>query len=139
MNIAQIEENVKELLVALTEDRAGKDAFIYELLLAYGHRKQSITRLRTGERNLASEENNPYHNEIIWKRHLYFKQVEGNALHAEIDQMRNKKFVSTNKIRFVVVTNFDQLLAVDTKTSDSLDINLDDPVSYTHLTLPTKA
>jgi len=94
--------------------------------LAYGHRKQSVTRLRSGERNLSSKGSEPRHDEIIWKRNLYFKQIEGNALHAEIDQMRKEKLVASNKIRFVIVTNFDQLLAVDTKTSDSLDINLDE-------------
>ena len=126
MNIAQIEENVKALLTSLVEGGIEQDAFIYELLLAYGHRKQSVTRLRSGERNLSSKGNTPHHDEIIWKRHLYFKQVDGNALHAEIDQMRKEKLVTTNKIRFVIITNFDQLLAVDTKTSDSLDINLDE-------------
>jgi restriction-modification enzyme MmeI-like protein len=126
LNIAQIEENVKTLLLDLASGECKQDAFIYELLLAYGHRKQSITRLRSGERNMASKSNEPYHDEIIWKRHLYYKQVEGSSLHAEIDQMCKEKLVTTNKTRFVIVTNFDQLLAVDTKTSDSLDINLDD-------------
>lgn len=126
MNIAQIEENVKGLQADLLGGLVEQDAFIYELLLAYGHRRQSVSRLRSGERNLSSKGNKPRHDEIIWKRHLYFKQVEGNALHAEIDQMRKEKLVTTNKIRFVIVTNFDQLLAVDTKTSDSLDINLDE-------------
>ncbi|MCP3700923.1 MAG: DNRLRE domain-containing protein, partial [Aliivibrio sp.] len=63
-----------------------QDTFIYELLLAYGHRKQSVTRLRLGERNLASKGNAPRHDQIIWKRHLYFKQIEGNALHTPLCQ-----------------------------------------------------
>lgn len=126
MNIAQIEENVKALMVGVVAGQVDQAAFIYELLLAYGHRKQSVTRLRSGERNMASKSNEPCHDEIIWKRHLYYRKVEGNALHAEIDQMRREKLVATNKIRFVIVTNFDQLLAVDTKTSDILDINLDE-------------
>lgn len=126
MNIAQIEENVRALRAGMLGGGIGQEAFIYELLLAYGHRKQSVTRLRSGERNLASRNNQPYHKEVIWKRHLYFKHVEGDALHSEIDQMRKEKLVTTNKIRFVIVTNFDQLLAVDTKTSDSLDISLDE-------------
>jgi hypothetical protein len=126
MNIAQIEENVKALLKDLASDKCEQNDFIYDLLLAYGHRKQSVSRLRTGERNMASKNNTPRHDEIIWKRHLYYRYVEGNALHAEIDQMRKDKLVQTNNIRFIIVTNFDQLLAVDIKTSDSLDINLDE-------------
>ena len=66
MNIALIEENVKALLTDLTEGRVEQGAFIYELLLAYGHRKQSVSRLRSGERNLAlkktaSKNNEPQH------------------------------------------------------------------------------
>jgi len=126
MNIAQIEESIKALIRGLLDDQIDQDAFIYHLLLAYGHRKQSVTRLRSGERNMASKSNEPLHDKVIWKRHLYFKQIKGSSLYDEIDQMRKEKLVATNKIRFVIVTNFDQLLAVDTKTSDSLDINLDE-------------
>jgi len=141
MNIALIEENVKALLTDLTEGRVEQGAFIYELLLAYGHRKQSVSRLRSGERNLAlkktaSKNNEPQHNEILWKRHLYFKQVEGGTLHAEIDQMRKEKLVTTNKIRFVIVTNFDQLLAVDTKTADTLDIQFEELAKQFDFFLP---
>ncbi|WP_419833341.1 DNA methyltransferase [Endozoicomonas atrinae] len=123
MNIAQIEENIKSLLADLLSGVCKSEDFIYELLLAYGHRKQSVSRLRSGERNIATKGNLARHDEIIWKRNLYFRHVEGSELHKEIDQMRNEKLVVTNKIRFVVVTNFDQLLAVDTKTSDTLDID----------------
>ena len=73
MNIAQIEENVISLLADLVSGKCERDTFIYELLLAYGHRKQSVSRLRSGERNMASKSNGPHHEEIIWKRHLYFR------------------------------------------------------------------
>lgn len=126
MNIAQIEENVKALIAGLASGACTQEDFIYELLLAYGHRKQSVSRLRSGERNLASKGSELNHNEIIWKRHLYFKQVEGGELLAEIDQMRKEKLVATNKIRFVIVTDFDQLFAHDLKTNDRLDISLDE-------------
>lgn len=124
MNIAQIEENVKALIAGLASGACTQEDFIYELLLAYGHRKQSVSRLRSGERNLAAKGSEFNHSEIIWKRHLYFKQVEGGELLAEIDQMRKEKLVATNKIRFVIVTDFDQLFAHDLKTNDRLDISL---------------
>ena len=126
MNIAQIEGNIQELSQRLASGGIESHDFIYELLLSYGHRKQSVTRLRSGERNMASRSNNPNHDEVIWKRHLYYKHIEGIALYEEIDRIRKEKLVATNKIRFVIVTNFDQLLAVDTKTSDTLDISLAD-------------
>ena len=126
MNIAQIEENVSALLSGITSGEFEQSSFIYELLLAYGHRKQSITRLRSGERNLSAKGSTPRHDEITWKRNLYFKHIDGDELIAEIDQMRKEKRVATYKIRFVIVTNFNQLLAVDTKTSDTLDIQFDE-------------
>ena len=44
-NIAQSEENVKILSTHLAESRMEQNTFIHELLLIYGHRKESVTRL----------------------------------------------------------------------------------------------
>lgn len=119
MNIAQVENNVKSLIDRLAAGNVPAEDFIYELLLAYGHRASTVSMLRNGHYNIAKDPD-----EIIFKRHLYFKQMQGSALHAEIDRMKNQKLVATNRTRFVVCTNFDHLLAVDTKTGDSLDIAL---------------
>lgn len=119
MNIAQVEISVKSLIDALVSGSLPAEDFIYELLLAYGHRASTVSMLRNGHYNIAKDPD-----EIIFKRHLYFKQTQGNELHAEIDRMKSQKLVATNRTRFVVCTNFDHLLAVDTKTGDSLDITL---------------
>ena len=47
-----------------------------------------------------------------------------------------RKLVTTNKIRFVIVTNFDQLLAVDTKTADTLDIQFEELAKQFDFFLP---
>lgn len=124
MNIAQIEENVKNLLNQLVAGECEQDSFIYKLLLAYGHRKQSVTRLRSGERNLAKNGDLFNHSEVIWKRQLYFKHVDSDSLHEEFALLRQQKRIHTEKLRFIIVTDFKQLLAVDSKTNDSLDIEL---------------
>ena len=131
MVITQIEDNIKQLVSDFASGKCPSDAFIYELLLAYGHRKQSVTRLRSGERNLATEQG-----EIIWKRHLYFKQTNSSELHAEIDRMQKEKVVGRHKLRFVIVTNFKQLLAVDTKTGDTLDIEFSELPKHFDFFLP---
>ena len=131
MNISQIEKNIKQLLPAITSGDCQHDTFIYELLLAYGHRKQSVTRLRTGERNLADDPN-----EVIWKRHLYFKHTSNAELYADIDNMRSKNVVLRHKLRFLIVTNFNKLLAVDTKTGDTLDIEFFDLHKHFDFFLP---
>ncbi|NQZ52261.1 MAG: hypothetical protein HRT95_19440 [Moritella sp.] len=56
---------------------------------------------------MAAKNNAPRHDEIIWKHHLYFKYIEGDELHIAIDQMRKEKLIAVNKIRFVIVSNYD--------------------------------
>lgn len=122
MNIVQIEENVKQLIHKIAQDELNKQDFIYELLLAYGHRSQSIGRVRNGERNLAEDKENT----VFWKRQIYFKIAKQHDLHGLIDQMKNEKRTESNKIRFLIVTDFKNLLAVDTKTQDTLDVPFSD-------------
>lgn len=122
MNIVQIEENVKHLIHKIAQDELNKQDFIYELLLTYGHRSQSIGRVRNGERNLAEDKENT----VFWKRQIYFKIAKQHDLHGLIDQMKNEKRTESNKIRFLIVTDFKTLLAVDTKTQDTLDVPFGD-------------
>jgi hypothetical protein len=109
MNIAQIEENLQNLILNYTQE-----TFIYEFLLAYGLPKASITRLQKGNLNLSKVEG-----EISWKKKLFFKPVFNEDLHIVItackDQLKQEQ-------RFVIVTDFKTLLAIDTKTTDTLDI-----------------
>lgn len=130
MNSVQIEENVKSLVKQVSSQEISKDDFIYELLLAYGHRKSVVSRVKSGERNLAKSAG-----EVILKRHLYFKPCTSN-LFAEIDALKNSKTVATNKIRFIVVTDFSQFIAIDTKTQDTLDIELGQLAKYFDFFLP---
>ncbi len=122
MNIVQIEEAVKNLVTSTASGEFIQSDFIFELLLAYGHRKQSVTRLKTGERNLARDEADT----VLWKRNLYFKVDKNSELHGVIDDMQKEKVVNRHKIRFVIATDFETFLAIDTKTGDSLDIELKD-------------
>ncbi|MDD2946634.1 MAG: N-6 DNA methylase [Acinetobacter sp.] len=122
MNIIQIEENVKQIISKITQDELNKQDFIYELLLAYGHRSQSVGRVRSGERNLAEDKQNT----VFWKRQIYFKIAKQQDLHGLIDQMKNESRTESSKIRFLIVTDFKTLLAVDTKTQDTLDVPFGD-------------
>ena len=53
VNVTQIEENVKKLASDVLSSAVDKDQFIYELMAAYGHRKTTVSRIKSGERNLA--------------------------------------------------------------------------------------
>lgn len=110
MNIAQIESNLQNILANYTNE-----TFIYELLLAYGLPKASITRLQKGNLNLSTIEG-----EISWKKKLFFKPVFNQDLHLAISEIKS---TLKQEQRFVIVTDFKILLAIDTKTADSLDID----------------
>lgn len=110
MNIAQIEQNLQDLILDFN-----KETFIFELLLAYGSPKASITRLQKGNLNLSKIER-----EISWKKKVFFKQVFDQDLHQAISEIKS---ALKQEQRFVIVTDFKTLLAIDTKTNDSLDID----------------
>ncbi len=109
MNIAQIESNVQDVLTYFS-----RETFIYDLLTAYGLPKSSITRLRKGNLNLSKVDG-----EISWKKRLFFKEVTNNPL-AAFAQLNGEL---KHRQRFVIVTDYETLLAKDTKTGDSLDIS----------------
>lgn len=117
MNITQIEEVVKKLASEITANKVNHDEFIYQLMAAYGHRKTTIGRIKSGERNLAKVQG-----EVRAKRHIYFKQSQSNCVLSDIDNMKKEPSVARDKIRFVIATDFSQFVALDTRTHDTLDI-----------------
>ena len=112
MNIAQIENNLQNLI-----KKFSKDTFIFDLLLAYGLPKASITRLQNGNLNLSKVQG-----EVSWKKKVLFKPIENEDLHVAITKCKEE---TKQEQRFIIVTDFKTLLAVDTKTSDTLDIELE--------------
>lgn len=123
MNITQIETNLQKLM-----NRFNKETFIYDLLLAYGLPKASITRLQKGNLNLSKVEG-----EICWKKKLFFKEEPKRDLHITVSELA--KTIKHSE-RFVIVTDYKTLLAIDTKTDDRLDIELKELPKYYDFFLP---
>ena len=123
MNIAQIEINLQKLIATFN-----KESFIYDLLLAYGLPKASITRLKKGNLNLSKIEG-----EISWKKKLFFKEEQKEDLHLTISEIT--KELKRNE-RFVIVTDYLTFLAVDTKTEDKLDCVITDLPKHYDFFLP---
>lgn len=111
MKFAEVAENVKQLV----ENTLPKDEFIYALLLAYGTPKATIARLKAGQLNLSAGLN-----DVLLKKKVWFRPVDGD-LFAAIEEMKTAKAAKTNDPRFLIVTDFGQILAVDRKTGDTLD------------------
>ncbi|MFM9836983.1 MAG: type IIL restriction-modification enzyme MmeI [Cyclobacteriaceae bacterium] len=107
MNIAQIESNLQKILKPLK-----KESFIYDLLLAYGQPKASIKRLQEGGLNLSKTAG-----EIIWKKKLFFKSVKGEDLHGLIDNIKADDKAVKHDPRFIIVTDFETLLAIEVEPS----------------------
>jgi len=123
MNIAQIEENLQKLIKSIN-----KETFIFDLLLAYGSPKASISRLQKGNLNLSKIDG-----EISWKKKVFFRPVEQADLHNEITEIaKNLK----HDQRFVIVTDFKTLLVIDTRTQDKLDVDLNELPKHFDFFLP---
>lgn len=123
MNIAQIEENLQTLIKSFT-----KETFIFDLLLAYGSPKASISRLQNGNLNLSKIDG-----EISWKKKVFFKPVENADLHNEVTELAKQL---KHEQRFAIVTDYKTFLAIDTKTQDKLDIELNELPKHFDFFLP---
>lgn len=126
MNIQQLEENIRKLV----ED-SDRGNFIYDLLRAYELPKNAITRLKKGSYNQSKNEG-----EILWKKKLYFKTGSGDELHHIIDEMKTGNESAKHQPRFLISTDFQTWLAIDTKTEDSLDIAFKDLPNHFDFFLP---
>lgn len=116
MRIAQIEKNLSELVKSISPDE-----FVYDLLLAYGTPKTTVTLLKKGNRNLSKKDG-----QIILKRKLFFQETQEQDLHGLIDSLKNDDATHRHDPRFIVVTDYKTLLAIDTKTDDTLDIKINE-------------
>ncbi len=125
MTITQIENNITKLLKEFSAD-----TFVFDLLLAYGEPQATITRLQKGELNQLETKG-----ELLLRKKLLFKEASAH-LHGTIDTLRNDSATQKQKPRFIIVTDYKTLLAYDTKTTDTLDIDIQDLGKHYDFFLP---
>jgi type I restriction-modification system DNA methylase subunit len=113
MTIIEIENNLHALVANFY-----KNSFIFDLLLAYGTPKSTIKRLQGSDHDKLDSSG-----ELVLRKKLYFK-VTDDELHATIEFLKSAKDVLKHSPRFIIVTDYETLLAYDTKTEDSLDTEL---------------
>lgn len=126
MNIEQIENNLMILLKNFQ-----KEEFIFDLLLAYGIPRATITLLKRGQHNLSKQEGR-----IILKRKLFFQEVGDADLHGTIDSLEKDATTKRYNPRFMIVTDYKTLLAIDTKTNEHLDISIKNIAKHYDFFLP---
>ena len=125
MTIMAIENNLNMLVSKFTQE-----SFVFDLLLAYGTPKSTIKRLQGSDYDKLLSSG-----ELIVRKKLFFK-VKDESLHATIDKLKTSKEVLKYKPRFIIVTDYETLLAYDTKTEDTLDIELLNIPNYYDFFLP---
>lgn len=126
MNITQIQENVEKVIKELDKKR-----FVFDLLQAYGLPKTTISRLEKGGMNLSKDDG-----EIILKKKLYYKFVSDGDVGSVYDTVLADTRVGKFDPRFVVVTDGNQIRALDTKTKDVLDIAIKELINHFDFFLP---
>ena len=116
MSINQTE--LYDALQGLTQREDVRAEFIYGLLNAYGFAKSTITQLRNGGvRNVAK-----ITGDVALKGQLYFHPVQaGEDLHDVAEVLRGGDAIKAQKIRFVIATDFDELVAYDLKADERLE------------------
>lgn len=114
MAITEIEDRITDII-----DCNDKNQFIYDFLSVYDFPKATITKLRKGTNNLAKEPGAVY-----LKNRLYFKQVNSDLMQSFVD-IKEKVNQLGSKPRYIMVTDFKNVLAEDTKTGDTLDVEFE--------------
>lgn len=118
--LIELEDKIVELIENLDKDR-----FIFDFLSLYDFPKATITKLEKGVNNISKDEN-----EIYLKNKLFFRKVEDNIL-KNYTEIENDLAEIKTKPRYIIVTDFKKLLAKDTKTQESLDIDFRElPIYY---------
>lgn len=126
MKSTEIQTNVQGLI-----DNFSKEEFIYDLLIAYGISKTSVTRLKKGDYNMSKIEG-----EILYKKKIFFKKEVSEKLLSSIEDISKEERILKQKPRFAVLTDYKQIVAKDLKLGKNLDIPLKELPNYFDFFLP---
>lgn len=117
LSLKAVEERVAPLASRETYDRE----FIFDLLLAYGKPQGNVTRLRNGSLNVAVDPET----EVAQKSVVYFTETGGDPLHV-VEEMKTSPAVVRFSTRFVIATNYIDVVAHDTKTNETIGFPIRD-------------
>lgn len=126
MKSTEIKHNVQTLI-----DNFSKEEFIYDLLVAYGISKTSVTRLKKGDYNLSKIDG-----EILYKKKIFFKVESTNKILSSIDAISKEERILKHKPRFAILTDHKELVAKDLRLGKNLDIEIKELPNYFDFFLP---
>ena len=100
-----------------------KENFFFDFMLAFNTPRATITKLKNNIGSDVSSSDGEYR----LKNKIHFKQVSSTTnLHAECDLLKSLPTTSKEKIRFILVTDFQDVIAYDTKAKALLDVEFVD-------------
>src|SRR5690554_5086415 len=126
MNSTEIQHNVQNLI-----DNFSKDEFVFDLLVAYGISKTSVTRLKKGDYNLSKVDG-----EILYKKKIFFKVEATDKLLSSIDAITKDERILKHKPRFAILTDHKQIVAKDLLKGKNLDVKIKELPNYFDFFLP---
>lgn len=126
MKSTEIKHNVQNLI-----DNFSKEEFVFDLLVAYGISKTSVTRLKKGDYNLSKVDG-----ELLYKKKIFYKVEASDKLLSSIDDISKDERILKQQPRFAILTDYKQLVAKDLKLGKNLDIKLKELPNYFDFFLP---
>lgn len=126
MKSTEIKHNVQNLI-----DKFSKEEFIFDLLVAYGISKTSVTRLKKGDYNLSKVDG-----ELLYKKKIFYKVEASDKLLSSIEDISKDERILKQLPRFAILTDYKQLVAKDLKLGKNLDIKLKELPNYFDFFLP---
>ncbi len=113
----QIQQNIAEI--------ANRDAYestvIYDLLLAYGKPKATITKLQGGINNFAKDDG------VLLKDAVFFKVFPaGTVLESKVEQLKHDELTERYRPRYLIATDLQNIAAYDRRQEASLSTKIRD-------------
>lgn len=126
MTSTEIHNKVKEIIADFS-----KEDFIYDLLLAYGTSRTSVTRLKKGDFNLSKKEG-----ELLYKKKVFFKEELSERLLSTVESASTDENIKRHQVRFIIATDYHTIVAKDLRLGRTLDIKLNELPNYYEFFLP---
>lgn len=113
----QIQQNIAEI--------ANRDVYestvIYDLLLAYGKPKATITKLQGGINNFAKDDG------VLLKDAVFFKVFPaGTVLESKVEQLKHDGLTERYRPRYLIATDLQNIAAYDRRQESSLSTKIRD-------------
>lgn len=129
LNQAKIIKGLENLTNNLNQN-----SFFFDFLKIFGFSQPTIQKLVKNDRsrNIGIQDG-----DYGLTKQIYFRSIKHNQnARTELDKLLKESVIKTQKVRFVIVTNFKTLVAFDARVEDSIEIDIDDLRSNYDFFLP---